>query len=45
VQNTVVRTVYGNSNFFEVKVGMKRGGTSEDRVENGKMDVWCEVTR
>jgi len=23
----------------------KRGGTSEGRVENGKMDVWCEVTR
>jgi len=24
---------------------VKRGGTSEGRVENGKMDVWCEVTR
>jgi len=23
----------------------KRGGTSEGRDENGKMDVWCEVIR
>ena len=33
---------------MEVRPGPKKGkwgGTSEGRDENGKMDMWCEVTR
>jgi len=39
-----VCTVYTVYTTLACKKG-KRGGTSEGRVENGKMDVWCEVTR